>query len=218
METRNVTLTLQKAKEFYNSGNAALKEVALQAFTKEELTTSKYTDIKTFEDACLALGMNINKVARDLNNLTCLEGGLGEHLRAIYKLDIIRKALNGTDWKPSLVQGSVYYPYVRICPAGQEAREAVSNNNLKLSESFKADGQKYTLVSGDCSYYDSYGLANSGYRFGEVQPYLGLLGCKSREIAEHMSRYFSKEIFEATYAQHIGMYEWVGRRYSQRDT
>lgn len=26
MGTRNVTLTLEKAKEFYNSGNAALKE------------------------------------------------------------------------------------------------------------------------------------------------------------------------------------------------
>ena len=58
METRNVTLTLQKAKEFYNSGNAALKEVALQAFTKEELTIPKYTDIKTFEDAVKALGMD----------------------------------------------------------------------------------------------------------------------------------------------------------------
>lgn len=29
METRNVTLTLDKAKEFYNSGNDALREVAL---------------------------------------------------------------------------------------------------------------------------------------------------------------------------------------------
>ena len=29
METRNVTLTLEKAKEFYNSGNIAVMEVAL---------------------------------------------------------------------------------------------------------------------------------------------------------------------------------------------
>lgn len=210
METRNVTLTLEKAKEFYNSGNAALKEVALQAFTEEELKTPKFTNIKTFWQAVEALGLHTRDVKIDLEELDghIFEAHTAKQLKTIYKLDIIRKALND-DWKPSLVKGSVYYPYVRICPAGQEAREAVSNNNLKLSESFKADGQKYTLVSGGCSYYDSYGLANSGYRFGEVQPYLGLLGCKSREIAEHMSRYFSKEIFEATYAQHIGMYEWV---------
>ena len=52
METRNVTLTFEKAKEFYNSGNAALKEIALQAYTKEELTIPKFENIKTFEDAC----------------------------------------------------------------------------------------------------------------------------------------------------------------------
>lgn len=54
METRNVTLTLDKAKEFYNSGNDALREVALQAFTENELKEVHYTDIKTFEDACYA--------------------------------------------------------------------------------------------------------------------------------------------------------------------
>ena len=208
METRNVTLTLEKAKEFYNSGNAALREVALQAFTEEELKTLKFTDIKTFWVACLALKMDMNKVECDLNNLTCLEGNLGKHLTAIYKMDIIRKALNG-NWKISLVQGSVYYPYVRAYPAGQRAREAASSNNWKLGESFKADGHKYTLVGGSCSCYDSYGLASLCLGYGIVQPYLGLLGCKSREIAEHMSRYFSKEIFEATYAQHIGLYEWI---------
>lgn len=93
METRNVTLTLEKAKEFYNSGNVALKEVALQAFTQEELTAPKYTDIKTFEDACKALGIETYRVEYDLVRLSNAEGSLGEHLTAIYKLDIIRKAL-----------------------------------------------------------------------------------------------------------------------------
>lgn len=208
MESRNVTLTLEKAKEFYNGGNAALKELALQAFTQEELTTPKYTDIKTFEDACLALRMDMGKVEWDIEHLACIEGDLGGHLIAIYKMDIIRKALNG-NWKISLVQGSVYYPYVRVYPAGQRAIEAASSNNRKLGESFKADGHKYTLIGGGYSCYDSCGLASLCLGYGVVQPYLGLLGCKSSEIAEHMSRYFSKEIFEATYAQHIGLYEWI---------
>ena len=30
MDTRNVTVTLDKAREWYNSGNATLREVALQ--------------------------------------------------------------------------------------------------------------------------------------------------------------------------------------------
>jgi hypothetical protein len=37
MNTRNVTLTLDKAKEWYKKGGE-LKEIALQAFTEEELT------------------------------------------------------------------------------------------------------------------------------------------------------------------------------------
>ena len=208
METRNISLTIEKAKEFYNSGNDALMEVALQAFTKEELTTPKYTDIKTFEDDCKALGLNMDFVNFALCNMENIEGGLGKHLTAIYNLDIIRKALNG-NWKPSLVQGSVYYPYVRFYPAGQKAREVASSNKWKLGESFEADGQKYTLVGGAYSYYDSYGLADFSYRHTAIQPTLGLLGCKSREIAEYIFRYFSKEIFDATYAQHIGSYQWV---------
>ena len=206
METRNVTLTFEKAKEFYNSGNAALKEIALQAYTKEELTIPKFENIKTFEDACKYLGLNMDFVNFVLCNMENIEGGFGKHLTAIYKMDIIRKALNG-DWKPSLVQGYIYYPCVRLYPTGQKARKAVSS--CKLGESFIADGKRYTLVSEGYSFRYVGCIANFDYGFGWVRPFLGLLGCKSKEIAEHMSRYFAKEIFEAGYAQHIGMYEWV---------
>lgn len=34
MEKRNITVTLDKAKEWFNSGDATLKELALQAFNK----------------------------------------------------------------------------------------------------------------------------------------------------------------------------------------
>lgn len=37
METRTIKVTLDKAKEWYNSNNSSLKEIALQAFTKKEL-------------------------------------------------------------------------------------------------------------------------------------------------------------------------------------
>ena len=193
METRNVTLTLEKAKEFYNSGNDALKEVALQAFTKEELTIPKWQNIKTFEDACRTLGIKLPylKVEPSVGN------SIADHLYAICKLDIIRKALNG-NWKPSLVEGKVFYPFVRFYPANK-AKDAANSNGWKLGTSFMADGEKYTLVSSGYSYC---------YGYGVVSVNAGLLGCKSAEIAWHMSRYFMKEIFEAVYAQYNGMYEW----------
>ena len=213
MKTRNISLTIEKAsltiekaKEFYNSGNAALMEVALQAYTKEELTITEWQNIKTFEDACKYLGLNTDFVNFALCNMENIEGGFGKHLTAIYKMDIIRKALNG-DWKPSLVEGRVYYPFVEFYLANK-VKEATNSNGWKLGPSFMADGEKYTLVGGGYYCVGAPGVGNFLEGDGYVNANAGLLGCKSEEIARHMSRYFMKEIFEAVYAQHIGMYEW----------
>ena len=45
METRTIKVTLDKAKTWYMSGNLALYELALQAFTKKELETPTYKQI-----------------------------------------------------------------------------------------------------------------------------------------------------------------------------
>ena len=199
METRNVTLTLKKAREFYNSGNAALKEIALQAFAKEELTTPEYTNIKTFEDACLALGIDLYRANCDLYYLSRVENNLSKHLTAIYKLNIIRKALNGADWKPKMTDDNIYYGWVRFYKKSSDVP-----SDKKIVGNFIADGQKYLLVGGfrnDGSYSGIGGYGSSAD--------LGLLCCKSAEIAQYMSEQFGKIIFDACYAQHIGTYEWV---------
>ena len=48
-EERNITLTLEKAKEWYKKGGE-LKEIALQAFTEKELTKVELP--KTWEEFC----------------------------------------------------------------------------------------------------------------------------------------------------------------------
>ena len=214
METRNISLTIEKAKEFYNSGNASLKEVALLAFTKEELTIPEWQNIKTFEDACKYLGLNTDFVNFALCNMENIEGGFGKHLTAIYKMDIIRKALNG-DWKPSLVKGKVFYPFVRFYPANK-AKDVANSNGWNLGPSFIFDGKKYTMVGGGCRCWSACGVGNFVGGHGIISANAGILACKSTEIAWHMSRYFMKEIFEAVYApyngmyqaQYNGMYEW----------
>ena len=45
METRTIKVTLDKAKEWYFSGNNILRELAIQAFTKKELETPTYQQI-----------------------------------------------------------------------------------------------------------------------------------------------------------------------------
>ena len=208
METRNVTLTLQKAKEFYNSGNAALKEVALQAFTKEELTTPNYTNIKTFEDACKALRISMGDVKFDLGNLSMIEDGIGKHLTAIYKLDIIRKALNGADWKPKMAEGDIYYGWVKFYKKSSNIP-----SDKKIIGKFIADGQKYLLAGGFQNYEFFTGIgafdSDSEYECGYLSANLGLLCCKSAEIAQYMCEQFGKLIFDACYAHHIGSYQWI---------
>lgn len=45
METRTIKITLDKAREWYFSGNNVLRELAIQAFTKKELETPTYQQI-----------------------------------------------------------------------------------------------------------------------------------------------------------------------------
>ena len=49
-ETRTVKISYNKAKEWYNSNNSSLKEIALQAFTEEEL---EQIDLKELIDLLL---------------------------------------------------------------------------------------------------------------------------------------------------------------------
>lgn len=59
METRNIAVIIKKkAKERYYSNNQSLKEVALQAFSKEELEAIHFSKITCFEDVCSVLGLN----------------------------------------------------------------------------------------------------------------------------------------------------------------
>lgn len=198
MDTRKVEVSLAKAREWYKSGNKALKEVALQAFTKEELEGTDWKSITSFEDACDALGLSRKDELANVKKL----GAISAHAAAIYKLDLVRRALNGGE-TPSLVSGSVYYPWVRFYPYGKTPSASDMNrNNWVLGDEFEYAGKSYVLVGGDYYYYYGYGVGYFCGGPGHVNAVAGLLCCKSREIAQHMSRHFSRLIFDAVYAQY----------------
>jgi hypothetical protein len=202
MEERNIKLTLDKAKEWYNSDSKELKEVALQAYTEEELDEELWKKIKTFADACDALGIDAYFNPLKINKNS---SAFARHLEAIRRLDIIRQALN-KDYKPSLIQDAVYCPWVRLYKNYDTAKNVIINNDWKFCGKVKIEGTSYYLVGG--SYIGcGDGLGNFRYGYGGVYATLGLLCCKSKEIAQHMSKYFAREIFDAIYIQHDN-YEW----------
>jgi hypothetical protein len=68
-----------------------------------------HTNIKNFEDACTALGLDASKVIPDFSGYPAEDQAA---MIAHSKLVIVAKALNG-DWKPNWNDGSQhkYYPY-----------------------------------------------------------------------------------------------------------
>lgn len=190
---RNVKISLEKAREWYNSGNESLKEVALQAFKESELIVKVWENIKTFEDACEILSINPKVV--DLIFDT--------NLQNIYKLQIVKRALN-IDWEPKLNEGTIYYPLIKYNPKG-----SIYQSPWKPIANFKAkeNNKVYTLLGGDYNYYNG-GLCSFEYGYGDVLSVLGLLGCESEEIAKYFSITFGKLIFDAIYGQYNN-YTWV---------
>ena len=68
MEKRNVTVTLEKAKEWYNSNNESLKEIALQAFSRDEIMLD-FENITSFKEACIASGLNCIDISIIIGNI-----------------------------------------------------------------------------------------------------------------------------------------------------
>ena len=190
---RNVKISLEKAREWYNSGNKSLKEVALQAFKESELIVKIWENIKTFEDACEVLGIHPKNV--DLIN--------NPHLQNMYKLQVVRRALN-VGWKPKLHTETIYCPWIRYYP-----KNSKYNSSYTPIADFKTkeDNKVYTLVGGDYASCN-YGLGYFCNGFGVAYTNHGLLGCKSKEIAKYFSITFGKLIFDAIYGQYNN-YTWV---------
>lgn len=208
MEKRNVEITLNKAKEWYNSNNSSLKELALQSFTEKELVQPYWKNIKTFEDAINTLGLsNFSKDAlkQQINRINNgVSVVISNMLVAQYKLYFIRKALNGLNWEPELNEGKVYCSLIHWYAKDKNYPSYMT----KIGEiRDTCNGKLYNLVSSNV-YYDYNGLGNFGCGFSDVNPKLGLLSCKSEERAIHLVTYFSKIIFDTIYGQYNN-YEWV---------
>lgn len=201
MKERNITVTLEKAREWYNSDNKSLKEIALQAFDKEELIHN-FKDIKTLENACEALGLNysiISIVAKDVATFSVASA-------AMFKLNIIRKALN-LGHHLYLTKGScAYYPCnPLVTKSSTYYKSELNSGRIKVIGKIKSEGGEYYILGGDTDFGSGAGLgdfySSNGVSYAGATS--GFLGCATKEIAEHFSRYFGMLITEAKYADMI---------------
>lgn len=211
---RNITITLEKAKEWYNSGNTSLKEVALQAFSKDELGGYNFKNITTLKKACEAIKLDYGIISIVIKDITIYSKASA----AMFKLNIIRKALNlGQDLHLTKNPGNshIYYPYNPFVTENSTYYESdVNSGKMEVIGKIKNDGIVYNVFGGCVSYCGYAGLGNLRLcdNVGFADAGDGFLGCASKEIAQHFGKYFGMLITEAKYGDIAG-FEIIGSKY-----
>lgn len=204
MEKRNITVTLNKAKEWFNSGNAALKEIALQAFDKDELTYN-FKNITTFKKACEVLGLNYNAMFHITKSIATISKASA----AMLKLNIIRKALNlGQDLHLTKdpENSYLYYPYNPfVTKSSTDYKSEINSGKMEVIGKIKSEGKEYNVLGGRADDGGAAGLGDflSGNGVGYAGANIGFLGCANKEIAQHLGKYFGMLIMEAKYGDMV---------------
>ena len=199
-----INVTLDEAREWFNSGNATLKEIALKAFSKDELTYN-FKDITTFKKACDVLGLNFDDMLYITKNIATISKASS----AMFKLNIIRKALNlGQDLHLTKdPEGSyIYYPYNPfVTKSSTYYKSEINSGKMEVIGKIKSEGEEYNILGGSANYGGVAGLGDfrSYYGVGLANAAFGFLGCANKEIAQHLGKYFGMLITEAKYGDMV---------------
>ena len=204
MKDKYLKISLNKAKEWYNSGIVELRELALQAFEKEELAFS-FRDIKSLRDACDALHLNY----RDTIHRAAIIAEISVATAAMFKLNIIRKALNmGQDLHltKNPKDSYIYYPYNPfIAIDSTHYKNEIKSGDIIVIGEIKSEGTAYYVLGGCATFGGgaSLGGFDSGNDVGYAVASVGFLGCASKEIAQHFGKWFGMLITEAKYGDMV---------------
>lgn len=119
MEKRNITVSLEEARNWYNSQNQTLRKLALQAYTEKELNEPQNFDEILESLGVKDLNLNMKLSGKDASSSMRLSKEIGieigNALALHMKLALIAKYFNGT-WRPEMDKtkyflGRTAYPY-----------------------------------------------------------------------------------------------------------
>lgn len=151
--------------------------------------------VQTYEDACKIMSRDVyGNVPANFS------------VDALRKLHVILDALN-EGHKFNLLTGTVWYPWVRFFRMKSVPKDA------EVIGHFSYQGEKFALV-GSCADYGSFaglGSFTSRLDVGNASSDVGMLACKSEEIAKYVSTQFGKLVFEACFARYfnVGEFKWL---------
>lgn len=151
--------------------------------------------IRTYEDAVNYLGC----VTRDTIYYN-------RSVNSLAKLQTVLDALN-EGHKFNLLTGTIWYPWVRFFRMKSVPKDA------EVIGHFSYQGEKFALVGSNANdgSYAGLGCFFSFNGVGNAYSSVGLLACKSEEIAKYVSTQFGKLVFEACFARHfnVGEFKWL---------
>ena len=198
---KTLDISIDMAREWYNSGNETLRKLALEFYSVDELKVVSFEEIKTFEDAVNVLNLDIDDVYITINRLE----KISKASAVMFKLDIIRKALNyGQDMNLTENSGkdNIHYPYIPLITKDSTYYDdELKSGTMEIIGRFRYKNNEYYVVCGGAigNIYDGLGGFNftSGTSFADAN--FAFLGCANEEIAEHFSKYFGMLITEAKF-------------------
>lgn len=194
---KKLTIDLQDAIKWYNGINKELRDLALKVFSKSELENSQWSNIKTWEDVLKAL-----HISKDYT--------VELPFRACYaaRVQMIRTALNKDyDIKFNPTE-AVWYPELIISPTTGIGPQRSIDIYAKsyCGEIEVLDEREDSYVGVNANHMQHGGgllLIDSACQVKTVYMNTALLGCATKEIAEHFGKYFYYEILASCYGDII---------------
>lgn len=170
-----IKITTEKVREAYKKGNDCVKSVLHNLFGEDVCAPKNVMDrVKTFEDACIETGTDIQA----FNEMT---KNLDEHVVTYMKLSIIVKALNEDDKFPYFTKDEWrYYPYFWLYTKDEyekmnaKDREKISRVLFRsCADAGSYGGVAFAVAMGEASYtHDGVG-ARLVFRNRELALYAG---------------------------------------------
>lgn len=163
---------------------------------KVEIVPSSSTErIKSFTDATNEMGVCLATYMRE-----------NQSIESLSRLQLIIDALN-EGHKFNLLTGTVWYPWVRFFRMKSVPKDA------EVIGHFRYQGEKFALVGGGAGDGGVAGLSSfcSYSDVGNAASIVGMLACKSEEIAKYVSTQFGKLVFDACFVRHFEgkEFEWL---------
>lgn len=195
MTKRSINITLQQARQLYKSGDTLQKQLALQAYTKEELESENLSDIRTFKDACQTLDIPFDKITR----ITDYIEQYSKAAAALLRIFFIHKALNKGHKMPLDSGLKTPFPFVVMVEANTEAHKYYEKCKYVNQIGTLMVNGKYTIAYGGITATIG-GKGCLNYNEGEYQPMALLFPCADTDIAEYLTRQFGMLFLQALYA------------------